>query len=237
MNKGLQVFLLILLFAVSGFIGYVVEGIVIEPTAQHNTPQPVVDTIVVPEPEIVLSTIPVISENGITAAKRNEVGKYSFSVEATVESGDVLKYVLYRDETCLEEVVCGTDSGLFENVPGVANATYYLRVQNTATGEYSDVFSIKGFVQIKMYAKIQKAELERLINSGNFEACPRDYKERRTKNMTIVTKGIKPDEREVSSLADIFSKISMGQWASVTVDNIVYDDQGRMSKLFVSVNY
>ena len=46
-----------------------------------------------------------------------------------------------------------------------------------------------------------------------------------------------PNERGVSSLADMFSKISMGTWASVNVVETAYDAQGRLSKLVVSVNY
>jgi hypothetical protein len=244
MNKGLQAFSLIALFAVSGFIGYIAEGILIEKQLPFGIakPAPVVEPVVEPipepvvEPVVTLSTIPTFVEGGGSAPKRDSAGKYNFAVQAVVESGDALKYILYKDEACTEEVA-SSDDGNFKNIPSIANATYFLRVQNTATGEYSEIAEVKGFVWVKMYTKVSKSELEGLINSGDFGRCPSDYKERILRTIKIEVRGMNPNERGVSSLADMFSKISMGTWASVNVVETAYDAQGRLSKLVVSVNY
>jgi hypothetical protein len=78
MNKGLQIFLLIVVFLVSGVAGFFLEGILLEQNEEViEEPAPVV-------PQVTLSSIPVILEDSITAPERNANGNFNFSVQAEV---------------------------------------------------------------------------------------------------------------------------------------------------------
>ena len=137
MNKGLQIVLLGLLFLVSGAVGYILEDILLgkEDTSEVVVEQPVA------EPEVqepAVSTIPVIPADGIKGPERNAAGNFELSVLASVESAHQLKYFLYKDEACTQEAASNL-SGAFADIPAVASKTYYVRVQNLATGDVSEV--------------------------------------------------------------------------------------------------
>lgn len=231
MNKGLQIFLLIVVFLVSGVAGFFLENILLEQNKEViEEPAPIV-------PQVTLSSIPVILEDSITAPERNANGNFNFSVQAEVETSHQLKYALYKDETCTELAVENL-SGAFADVPPVASRIYYLRVQNISTGEWSDVLPVDGFVQLIMYEKITKAELEDLINvKRDYSMAPKDFKKRTSPSFQIIVNGANENERGVSDVADICMKTFNGVWSSVVVEGVAYDRQNRLDKLTIRVNY
>lgn len=235
MNKGLQIVLLGVLFLVSGAVGYILEDVLIENKGAAETA--VQETVAEPvAPQDTVSTVPVIMQDGISAPKRAESGKYGFSVQASVESAHQLKYLLYSDEACTQEVASNL-SGVFADIPAAASRTYYVRVQNVATGDLSEVVPVEGFVQLVMYQKITKAELEKLINEDrDWGAAPKGFNDRIATPISITVSGLKPDERGVTTVPDICLKTSNNWWSSVVVENIGYDGQGRMNKLAIKVN-
>ena len=236
MNKGLHIVLLGLLFLVSGAVGYIIEDLLLE---KKNTVDTAVQEIVADPVALqdTVSTVPVIVQDGIAAPKRAESGKYGFSVQASVESAHKLKYFLYSDEACTQEVASNL-SGAFADIPAAASRTYYVRVQNVATGDLSEVIPVEGFVQLVMYQKITKAELEKLINvDKDWGAAPKGFSARIATPLSLHVSGLKQGERGVAKVDDICLKVYNEVWSSVVVENIGYDSQGRMNKLAIKVNY
>lgn len=236
MNKGLQIVLLVLLFLVSGAVGYFLEDILLgdKVVAEAAVEQPVAEPAAARD---TVSTVPVILKDAITAPKRAENGTYGFSVQATVESAHQLKYILYKDEACTQELT-GNLSGVFTDIPAAAAKTYYLRAQNVATGDFSEVCPVEGFVQLQMYKKITKAELDQMFNVvKEYERVPKDFLSRISGSLKITANGLSQDARQITKIAQIFNNLSVGVWQSVVVEDIRYDAQGRMNVLIIKVNY
>lgn len=236
MNKGLQIVLLGLLFLVSGAVGYILEDILLgkEDTSEVVVEQPVAEQEV-QEPAV--STIPVIPADGIKGPERNAAGNFDLSVLASVESAHQLKYFLYKDEACTQEAASNL-SGTFADIPAVASKTYYVRVQNLATGDVSEVLPVAGFVELFKYKQITKAELEKLFNvDQDWGAASDDFRVRVSSSLSIKVNGLKEGERGVAKCDDICMKVFNGIWSSVVVENIGYDAQNRMNKLVIKVNY
>ena len=236
MNKGLQIVLLGLIFLTNVAVGFGVGKVM----SFGKDKAPEVVPVVEPEPvvpEIILSTVPEILPEGVTAPARDANGNFSFSAKAEVESEHQLKYVLYKDVTCVE-LYSENLTGTFAGVAPVSSKTYYLRVQNVVTGDWSEVLPVTGFVELPMFVKITKAELENLINvQQDYTMAPKDFKHRIAPSFKIVVNGANENERAVSDIADICMKTFNGIWASVVVEGIEYDRQNRLQKLTIRVNY
>lgn len=196
------------------------------------------EEIVVPvQEEIVLSTVPVIesyTEPVLSA------GKYSFNVQAYVESEDSLKYVLCRDEAC-DDVVAALDVPEFTNIPPIQSKTYYLLVQNTRTYEISDIIMVEGFdMPVVMYRKVTVNELNELFNG---------YKEwsKAPQHVVAVNNGLRlsftgldeaREARPAKSLSDVVNKCKQGIWQSAQVLNVSHDPvSGRLTNVSIHVIY
>ena len=234
MNKNIQTVLLGVVFVISGAAGYFIgETVLGDGKEVQKQPEPVVEQVAEP---VVVSTVPVIME--VSSPVRGTDGKYSFNAVASVESGDVLFFSLYADEACATEPVANDLEGNFSGLAPVPSQTYYLRVQNYKTKEYSEVMPVKGFVQPVSYEKVTKAELENLFNvAKNFDAAPKNFGHRISKSLAITVNGANDGERGVSTIADICTKTQNGIWSSATVENLGSDGQGRLNKLVIRVNY
>lgn len=231
MNKGTQIFLLIVLFAASVAGGYFLEEVVMGKDSSKSR-----KTVVV-EPEVVLSPIP--DSLTWTAPKKAKSGKYSLTASAYVESGDILMYHLYEDKECKRAYASNYD-GEFSEIPGTASQTYYLVVQNYDTGDLSEVKPITGFVKEAQYDKIPLAELQSIINSGLWANAPESYLKggRIHPNFSLKPIGIDPAEvRPPKSLADVCNKIQANKWASAKLANPVYNRQGQLTSIEVYVTY
>lgn len=235
MNKGLQLFFAGVVFLISGAVGFVLENILLENDKEAaEVLAEETESVAVQE---VRSTVPFILSDSVTTPVRDGKGNFSFSAKAEVESGHQLKYALYKDAACAE-FVSENLSGSFTNVLPLPSKTYYLRVQNLGTGDWSDVIPVTGFVELQMYQKITKSELENLINvQKDYSMAPKDFKYRISSSFSIVANGVNENERGVSDLADICMKTYNGVWASVVVEDVSYDRQNRLQKLTIRVNY
>lgn len=233
MGKGLQIVLLAVLFAGCAAGGWFLQGAVMGDGDVQEEPE--VKTVIEVKPTVPeADCIPVISE--VTAPKREADGRFSFSVTSSVASGDDLLYVLYGDKDCTVEVAKELQ-GNFNGIAPTASQTYWLKVQNMASGDWSTVTEVKGFVQLVMYEKITAAELEQICNSGDYGTASPNFSKRISSKFSIISRGMKPEENPVSTVGDICSKVAMGIWRSVSVENITYDSQNRMKELTLRVNY
>ena len=236
--KNNQIIMLVLVFVVSGVCGWFLESAIL---GDHSETQDA--EIVAPvegEPVVIKSTVPVIDVETTLPVGTN--GKYDLTVSASVESGDPLTYALYLDELCQEKEVMRDADGKFKDIPGISSQTYYLRVQNTNTSEFSDIVPVKGFVQVNRYEKITEAELEELFNrykswSNAPAAMTSKMQKSALKNLQVVVVNDDPNEEYTpKSLREICQNVSAGIWKKVdVVGEPSYDDQGRLRKLKIEV--
>lgn len=241
MNKGLQIFLLILLFAIGFGGGYVIEDMLLgnkeEPLPKDDQGQEKEYTYEKPDDESdeAKSTVPVI--DGKPTPKRSANNTYSFTAKATVESGDNLMYELYSDASCTN-LIDENRSGEFSNIPSSSNGKYYLCVVNLNTNDVSEVCEISGFVYVQMFTKLESHEIENVVNNIKiWSDVPADFKNRVAIPIKITVSNLRSDENPVSNLADACRKVNMGTWNSITVTDKAYDSQGRLNALTISVNY
>lgn len=206
----------------------------IEPVAEA------VDSAGLSEVKDTVETTPVVfipEILSVTTPVRDAAGKYSFEVKAVSADEAPLNFVLYSDKEC-SKIVLHQNSNIFKGVEPTASTIYYLVVINAITGDVSVPKIIKGFTKPVMYEKVQKADLEKICNSGDYEKnAPDKYSHRFSPMLVIEAKGMRPDEKPVANISDICLKIMMDTWASVVVEELQYDSQNRVKKLVIVVNY
>ena len=227
MNKGTQIFLLIVLFAASVAGGYFLEEVVMGKDSSKSR------KAVVVEPEVVLSTVP--DSLTWTTPVKAKSGKYSFTASAYVESGDPLCYYIYKDKDCLTMIDEST-KGEFNDIPANKSGIYYLRVLNMSTGEYSGVCDIEGFKEVQKCKQITKADLEKAFNVE--KATPGWFKNSLGRNCDVQVLGMRADEfNSPKTLGAVCDKVYFNDWNSVVVNDVAYNDMGQLTKVVITVNY
>ena len=221
--KNKQIIMLALVFVVSGVCGWFLESAILGDRSEIQDAE-----IVAPvegEPVVIKSTVPVIDVETTLPVGTN--GKYDLTVSASVESGDPLTYALYLDELCQEKEVMRDADGKFKDIPGISSQTYYLRVQNTNTSEFSDIVPVKGFVKVNRYKSWSNAPA----------AMTSKMEKSALKNLQVVVVNEDPNEEYTpKSLRDICQNVSAGIWKKVdVVGEPSYDDQDRLRKLRIEV--
>lgn len=125
MSKGLQISLLVGLFALSTAAGYFISDMLFPKEAKEVVK---VEKTVVEEP--VKSSLPVIHD--VKSSWSEALKVYTITVDASVETDDQLKYYLYTDEACKMECDHGFENK-FEDVKGTDDGNYYIKVVNNRT--------------------------------------------------------------------------------------------------------
>lgn len=164
MNRSIQIVLLVLLFIVCGAVGYFVGGMLSsdEPEVATTIVQKVEPEVeVVEEPEVKVSTIPEIT-NTPTPKLNSDNKTYRLVVEATVESGDELSYYITTGNH--DDIVAGSENGIFEKLPHSSNGKYQVWVKNTATGQV-DTCVVDGFVEKKTKPSVVALTTSELNNA------------------------------------------------------------------------
>ena len=230
--KNTQIIMLVLVCLVCGVCGYLLAGAVLGDKPARNT-----ETEEAAVEEVVFSTVPVIESVSTPALVS---GKYNFRVNASVESGDTLVYVVCKDAAG-NDVVATQRTSDFAGLPPVKSQTYYVLVQNTRTYEVSDVVAVEGFLPpVVTYRKVTAAELNELFNG---------YKEwtNAPQHVVAMNNGVRlhftglDDSREsrpAKSLSDVANKCKTDTWASANVTSVKHDpERGRLTDVSITVTY
>lgn len=231
MGKGVRTALLCLVFVVFAAGGYVLGGL-------FTVEKPVEEVVAAP----VLSPVPVFVEGSVAAPVRAADGTYDLAVMAAVETGDVLIYELWGDEACTVEVRKSTE-GNFTKLPATDSETYYLRVQNLVSKDYSAVVPVKGFTkpqpQLQMYQKITKEELYSIFEKGLTGAgIEKGFNRRLAPGFKITATNAIEGEIMPTKPEDIYTNIRYNAWDSVTIaEPLKYDQQGRLINLVITIKY
>lgn len=244
MGKGVKIALVCMEFAAFTAGGYFIgeqflSDIVITKVDGSAEAMPVEQAPI--EEVVVLSPVPVLVPESVSRPVLGKDDMYSFDVVATVENGDTLEYVLFADDKLEKEFSVNND-GKFTGVPPLTSQKYYVCARNASTGDYSDVIIVEGFVKpepkLQKYTKITTAELNDIFNiKKSYEAAEKGFSHRLAPGYKIIVNGINEGERIPVKIDEICSKIQFGQWNSVTIGNISYDGQNRLTKLVITVNY
>lgn len=231
MGKNTQIFLLGLVFVISGAAGYLIEDAFWGDVNKQI--EEVQETV---QPEVVLSPVPVVE---VTEVTKMASGKYEFTATASTESGDTeLKYVLYGDAECTKEII-GNYDGKFIDVPAVESQTYYLKVWNIRADIWSELISVTGFVapqEFKIAKPLTKADIQTIINDY-YSASKEDINVKISSKCAIVPQGMRDDDIGVSTLGDVSAKLTNEVWSSVNVVDIDHDSAGRVSRVVINVTY
>lgn len=230
MGKNTQIFLLGLVFVISGAAGYLIED-----AFGGDVNKPIEEVQETVQPEVVLSPIPVVE---VTEVTKMASGKYEFAATASTESGDTeLKYVLYGDAECTKEVI-GNYDGKFIDIPAIESQTYYLKVWNIRTNIWSEVVPVSGFIVQQEYkiTKLTQAEVEAIIKDYS-AASKDDINNRIAKGIKIECQGLAAEDRGVSTIGEVSSNLNLGIWSSVDVLSIGHDGVGRLNRLLIKVTY
>lgn len=232
MGKNTQLSLLGLVFVLSGAVGYLIEG-----ALWGDGSNPIIDEVqeVVPI-EVLPSSVPVVE---VTSSPVKVNGKYAFAVTASAESGDVdMKYVLYSDQECTKEVDSNYD-GRFEGIQATESQTYFLKVKNIKTEDWSEVLSIAGFIapqEYKISNPMTLDEIQAIINDYS-SASSADIKNKIAKEYKIECRGLAGEDRGASTLSELSNNLVMGVWASAQVMDIDHDSAGRINNVVITVTY
>ena len=232
MGKNTQIFLLGLVFVISGAAGYLIED-----AFGGDVNKPIEEVQETVQPEVVLSPIPVVE---VTEVTKMASGKYEFAATASTESGDTeLKYVLYGDAECTKEVI-GNYDGKFIDIPAIESQTYYLKVWNIREDVWSEPISVTGFVVPQVYRipnPLTKDQVQTIINNYS-SASKDDVNNKIVPSCPIILQnGLRDGERALSHISEIDMKLKNDLWESVEVVDIDHDGVGKVNKIVINVTY
>jgi hypothetical protein len=179
MNKGLQIFLLILLFLVCCAGGYFVGDILFSQpeataTAKVVTVTEAVKPIAEPEPVVEEPEgIPVIVATPTPVWNSNKK-RYSVTIEAKVDTDDYLRYEIL-DIDSLEPIVEGNFEGKFDGIAPSESGKYIVVVTNVGKKQSTEQL-VDGFVKVEApkptITPLTAAELTQAINNTDDGLVP-----------------------------------------------------------------
>lgn len=151
---------------------------------------------------------------------------YEVRPKATLEGCDTasFEYLVFDDQNNYLK----TETKKVFALDATASGKYYLLARETTTGKESDVLEITGCTVRKM----SKSRLEQICNSGDYSNLTREEAYDFAENYTMT---FNPSTNSASSISDICTKISLGLWKSVKVNDIVYDNKGRIKQIKFNV--
>lgn len=219
--KNNHIAMLALVFVVSGVCGWFLEGVILEDRDKETD---VVEEVVLP----VVSTIPVIDTTVEIIPKANGA-KYALVVNAFVESNDTLSYFLYEDRECTGKYYEVND-GKFVSIPGKSDATYYLVVKNTRTGDISEILEVGGFrPKLGMDERLTEKMLEDSFNGR--KSLERGWQSKMCRSIQIKADAYTLShitQMKSKDLRDIANYMALYPHLEADVSEVEYDAEGKL---------
>lgn len=234
MGKKIQILLLIAITILCVPAGYFIGKLVPLEAKKSMTAE---NVVVKPEPT---ETQPVVSKSGVPELRQvselerygTSKYKYSFTVDASTETGDSLVFELYKDEEC-QQLVTSNGTGKFSEIPQKADGKYYLRVTNYESGDQSEIWPIFGF-DIKKVVRLSENEILKIMHEGT-ESMD-NVSDRIAKNLDIQFVNISSDDpRPPKTLSEVKTRITT-TWQSVKILDLGYNEaDGRLNYLKLEI--
>lgn len=249
MNKSIKILLILVITLLSGAAGFFITSLVISTTKGKpdtpviQEPSGIVSVNVpaqkeaseipvkeLPEPAAVVDTPKEPTIISVSKPVYDPSTKlYSFEVEA---DGDNLTYVLADVKG---NKISSQKTGSFKVQP-CKQGQYRVYVTDE-NGKRSSKQLIDGFVIV--YEKLTKDEIQTAFNSGDYmQGDKLDFGHRISRNCVYKFNGLKEDEDKPTSYSEIFNRIGLSTWKSVTVEEIAYDQaSNQVKRMTLTVNY
>lgn len=229
MSKGLQISLLVGLFALSTAAGYFISDMLFPKEAKEVVK---VEETVVEEP--VKSSLPVI--HGVEASWSEAFKVYTIKVDASVETDDQLKYYLYTDEAYKMEC----DHG-FENrfdVKGTDDGNYYIKVVNNRTQLDEAYYTISDCKKpaekpAEVARPLTESQVQDSINSTEDGSVPSGWSAYFAAPQTV--KVLNGGDSPYADFAAVWLDKLNGTINSVQVVKLHYNDYNRVYQMDINV--
>lgn len=220
MSKGLQISLLVGLFAISTAAGYFISDMLFPKEAKEVVK---VEKPVVEEP--VKSSLPVIHD--VNSSWSDALKVYTITVDASVETDDQLKYYLYTDEACKMECDHGFEN-MFE-VKGTDDGNYYIKVVNNRTQVDEAYYTISDCKKpaekpAEVVRPLTESQVQNAINSTTDGSVPSDWSKYYFATNQKVNIKINETGTPISYsyFSDIWNGKNMGTFSRVEVVKLYY---------------
>lgn len=230
MSKGLQISLLVGLFAISTAAGYFISDMLFPKEAKEVAPA--VKEVVVEEP--VKSPQPVI--HGVEASWSEAFKVYTITVDASVETDDQLKYYIYTDEACKMECDHGFEN-MFE-VKGTDDGNYYIKVVNNRTQVDEAFYMVSDCKKpaekpAEAVRPLTESQVQNSINSTTDGYVPSGWSAYFAAPQTV--KVLNGGDSSFADFAAVWSEKSMGIINSVQVVKLHYNGYNRVYQMDINV--
>ncbi len=172
----------------------------------------------------------------VTTPKADADGTYSFTTRAEhLPQGVSVKSYTLSDGS---QVVATSTDGRFKGVPASPNKGLY-----TLSAELSDGRIITRDREVGGFSKVEKVdtrmqpdELTALLNKRDKDLGLGKNKNVIKRPTIVINNSTDENDKQVTIIDDIYSRIEFGAWSSVTVTSVEYDSQGRVNKFAITIN-
>lgn len=244
MKTFLKILSVVIVFVIFAFIGYFAAGMIEDFKYKGNVSGHLVNGIehsgfgsnskdFLPksdgESAAKQSVPPVI--NGVDGPFYDDAAAtYSFTVKAT---GQNLEYHLCNaDGTEIRT----QNNGSFLSVPYSGTGEYIVYVVDAKTSLQSPKITVSG-CNFKC-RKLTASEVQEAFNSADYQRGERmNFKDRISRNCRYEFADMKSEEDTPISYNEIFNRVCLGIWESVSVLSLDYDETNAVSRMYIKVNY
>lgn len=155
---------------------------------------------------------------------------YSFTVKA---EGQNLEYHLCRADGTEIKI---QDNGTFSSVPYSGTGKYIVYVVDAKTSLQSQKVTVSG-CNVKC-RKLETSEVQDAFNSSDYQKGEKlNFKDRISRNCRYEFADMKSEEDPPISYNEIFNRVCLGIWESVSVLSLDYDETNAVSRMYIKVNY
>lgn len=159
---------------------------------------------------------------------------YSFDAHCNLDSLKKLTYELL--DAKVDNVIMSNADGRFTNIQPSETGEYRFRVRVEEDGRVSEPMLVTGFNKrpVVKVPQLTKEALEDLINQGKSVLPKRNDI---IKNVKIMYTSTLKEEKGPTNLQDVENQLLFGEWASVKVVDVDYNEMNQVKMILLDVVY
>ena len=169
-----------------------------------------------------------------TSPRASKEGTYSFKATAEhLPSGvTVIEYMLQSIND--NSVIASSKDGKFSGIPYSPNKGQYNLFATLSDGQSIKKDRIGGFDEVKVVDNRMKAEeLTVLLNQMDKDLGLGRNPKILKKPVIVVNDSQNKNNSQITIIDDIYGRLELGTWESVTVTSVEYDSHGRINKFYI----
>ena len=169
-----------------------------------------------------------------TSPKASKEGTYSFKATAEHLPSGVTVIEFIVQSIIDNSVIASSKDGKFSGVPYSPNKGQYNLLATLSDGQSIIKDRIGGFDEIKVVDNRMKAEeLTTLLNQMDKDLGLGRNPKVIKKPVIVVNDTENKNNSQIKIIDDIYGRLELGTWESVTVTSVEYDSHGRIVKFFI----